>query len=141
MSPDNLPTYIPLNRAAEQYNVASQLLRRAVESGIIRAVKINEEVIVADEDVAVVAAQVQAKDQGDELVSISEAGRRLDIPAGTVYQWYKYGWLSWIASGPRNAKLVSWKRAQALGQLHKKRSKRGRRLIPRGKELSEVLAY
>ena len=141
MSPDNLPTYISLNQAATRYGVNVAVLRRSVESGIMRAVKINEEVIVADEDVAVVAAQVEAKDKGDELVSINEAGRRLNIPAGTVYQWYKYGWLSWIASGPRNAKLVSWKQAQALGRLHEKRSKRGRRLIPRGKELSEVLAY
>ncbi|MEA3396167.1 MAG: hypothetical protein U9R05_01735 [Chloroflexota bacterium] len=71
MSPENLPTYISLNQAATRYNVNVAMLRRAVEAGIMRAVKINEEVIVADEDVAVVAAQVKAKDKGDELVSIS----------------------------------------------------------------------
>ena len=41
MSPDNLPIYISLDRVAEQYNVPPRLLHRAIESGIIKAVKIN----------------------------------------------------------------------------------------------------
>ena len=41
MSPDTLPTYISIQRAAEQYAVDLQLLHRAVESDIIRAVQVN----------------------------------------------------------------------------------------------------
>ena len=140
MSPDNLPTYISLNQAATRYGVNVAVLRRAVEAGIMRAVKINEEVIVADEDVAVVAAQTEAKDKGDELVSISEAARRLNINSRIICRWESYGWLPVVARGARRAKLISWQRAKALGSLYHEHSQRGSRLIPRNKIITDVLS-
>jgi len=87
----------------------------------------------------IVAAQVSIREKDDELVSLSEAARRLDLPASTVLRWEVYGWLPVIASGERRAKLVSWKRVEALGDLHKKRSQRGSRLIPRDQDTSNIL--
>jgi len=139
MNTDNLPIYISLNRAAEQYNVTSRLVRRAVEAGVIKAVKINEKVMVADEDVAVVAAQVEAKDKGDELVSISEAARKTGISTSIVWEWYRKGWLPLLGNGPRRAILVSLNRAKSLSNLREKKGKRGRRLIPRGQEIEAFL--
>lgn len=135
----NLPTYIPFAEAVARYQVPAETLTRAVESGMIRAVQINGEVAVADEDVAVVAAQVQAQSEGDELVSLSEAARRLGMNSGILTRWEMYGWLPAVTNGPRRAKFVSWQRAQALAHLYRERTRRGSRLIPKGKEFSEAL--
>ena len=95
---------------------------------------------MADEDVAVVAAQVQAEDEGDELVSISEAGRRLGLNSRIVYQWYKNRWLKEKGRGSNRVIFVSWKQAQSLDKLRVMRGgMRGRRLIPRGMDLQEAL--
>ncbi len=135
MSPDNLPTYIPLNQAATRYGVNVAMLRRAVESGIMQAVKVNKEVMVADEDVAVVAAQVEAKDKGDELVSISEAARKLELNPGTVYLWYQNGWLEQRGRGSNRIIFISLQQAKSLADLKKRRGRQGRRLIPKGMDL------
>ena len=139
-NPVTLPTYIPLPEATARYGLSEAALRRAVETGIIRAVRLlGEGIAVADEDVAIVAAQQEAGKEGDELVSISEAARRLNIPSGTISRWVAYGWLPCVATGARRAKLVSWQRAQALARLKRERGKRGSRLVPRGKEVSVLL--
>lgn len=132
-----LPTYILLEEAAVGYNVPPAVLRSAVASGSIRAVEIDGKIAVADEDAAIVAAQMKAESTGDELISISQASRKLDIPISVIWRWQDYGWLPVIATGPRRAKLVSWERAKALGRLYREHSQRGSRLIPRGKEISE----
>jgi len=135
MSLADLPTYLPLEEAAKKYDIPLESLIQAVEDNIIKAIQVDEVIAVADEDIAIVAAQVE----GDELVSINEAARRLDLHSGTVYQWHKQGWLPALAAGSRRAKLISWKRAQALGRLHKRTGQRGSRLIPRGQKVSEIL--
>ncbi len=137
--PVKLPTYIPLDEAADKYRLTAEALTRAVEDGIIRAVKINGGIAVAEEDTAVVAAQVQAVEKGDKLVSISEAARRLDLNSGIVWWWYKRGWLPEQGRGPNRAIFVSLNRARALASLREKRGKRGRRLIPKGMDVHEVL--
>jgi len=132
-----LPTFISLREAAVRYQLGETVLRRAVKNGIIRAVRLTEgKIAVADEDAAVVAAQTKAVAEGDELVSISEASRRLHIPPGTVSRWVSYGWLPQVAGGERGAKLVSWNRAQILASLRNRQGKRGRRLIPKKKEIN-----
>ncbi len=136
-----LPTYIPLAEAARRYGLSGAALRRAVENGIIRAVRLlGEGIAVADEDVAVMAAQQEARGEGDELVSLNEAARRLGIDSSTVWWWYKHGWLEKKGAGARNAVMVSWKRVQGLHKLYQKRGgQRGRRLIPRGMEVDEAI--
>ena len=47
----NLPIYIPRAEAVKRYHVNVETLTRTVESGMIRAVQINGEVAVADEDI------------------------------------------------------------------------------------------
>lgn len=136
----NLPTYVPLAEAAVHYQVPAETLTRAIESGMIRAVQTPEGgILVADEDTAVIAAQAQAQSAGDELVSISEAGKKLNIPQSVIWRWHSYGWLPQISTGSRNAKLVSWQRARALANLYHEHTKRGSRLIPRDKESLEII--
>ena len=137
-----LPTYIPLTEAAARYGLSEAALRRAVSDGIIRAVRLlGEGIAVADEDVAVIAAQKEAKEEGDELVSLNEAARRLGVDSQTIWRWHKYGWLQKRGTGPRKAVLISLRQARQLYILYKKRGGvRGRRLIPKEMEVDEALA-
>ncbi len=134
-----LPSYIPLSGAIARYAVSERTLSQAIKDGVVRAIKIGEEVAVADEDVAALAVQAEVEAEGDKLVSISEVSRKLKIPISVVWRWQDYGWLPVLATGSRRAKLVSWKRASALGDLYKRKSQRGSRLIPRNKEVSDFI--
>jgi len=88
-------------------------------------------VVVADVDVAVVTAQTQAGN-GDELVTLNEAACRLGLDSSYLSHWVQYGWLKVQGSGPRRAKLVSFKSAEALAKLRLQRGYHlGSRLIPR----------
>ncbi len=138
MELQNVPEYLPLEQAAQQYAVMPEVLCQAVTEGIVQAVQAGDQVLVLVDDVQLLAVQVQPPDENDELVSISEVARRLKISPGTVFQWYQYGWLPQMATGPRSARLVSWTRAQALGRLHQERSLSGQRLIPRAKDILRV---
>jgi len=131
---NELPEYLPLERAAEQYHVDPDLLRRAVDVGVVEAGRAGDQIIVAVADMVLVAAQVCTV-ENDELVSLNEAARRLGISSKTVFLWHKYGWLPALATGSRNAKLISWSRAQAFGKLHRQQTQYGSRLIPRDKDL------
>ena len=130
----DFPEYLPLDRAAKQYHIDPELLRRAVDAGAVEAGETGGQIIVAVADVVLVAAQVCAA-ENDELVSLNEAARRLGISSKTVFLWHKYGWLPALATGSRNAKLISWSRAQAFGKLHRQQTQYGSRLIPRDKDL------
>ena len=133
----DLPEYLPLEQAAEQYHIDPELLRRAVEAGAVEAGEAGERIIVALADVILVAAQVCIAED-DELVSLNEAARRLGISSTTIFLWHRYGWLPALATGPRNAKLISWTRAQAFGKLYHDQGQHGSRLIPRDKDLFRI---
>jgi len=133
MGLSDLPKFVPLEEAANRYEVDPQVLDRAVEDNAIHAISVNGNVLVNDEDVAVITVQMKKpKADGDELISISEVARRLELPSRTISRWQERGWLPAIASGPRRAKLVSWTRAQALGEIREARGRQ--RLIPRSKD-------
>ena len=141
MNTENAPLYLPLEEAAEKYALAVGFLLQAIEEGLVQAARIEDVIVVADEDAAIIAAQVTGADaDDDELVSINEAARRLGIQMRTVSRWQTYGWLPVIATGSRNAKLVSWQHTQAVAALYKSRSRRGSRLIPKDKDLLEYLS-
>lgn len=132
----DLPEYLPLEQAAEQYHIDPDLLRRAVDAGAVEAGEAGEQIVVALADVVLVAAQIcTIEDDEDELVSLNEAARRLGVSSQVVWSWHRHGWLPALATGPRNAKLISWPRAQAFGKLYHERRRLGSRLIPRDKDL------
>lgn len=135
---DAVPEYLPLEQAAEQYNIDPELLYQAIDKGVVDAGRAGDQIIVAVADMELVAIQVCGGDETDELVSLNEAARRLAISSATVLAWHRHGWLPVLDTGSRNAKFVSWSRAQALGKLYHKQSRAGSRLIPRDKDLSRM---
>lgn len=138
MGLSDLPEFIPLDEAAEHHHINRQVLHQAVKSNTIRAVRVNEDILVNDRDVAVITVQTQDISQAeDELVSINEAAKRLHIEPRTVWEWQERGWLPLLGTGKGRAKLVSWTRAQALGNLRAVHGRPGSRLIPRAKDFSQ----
>ena len=159
MERSKLPTYIPSEEAVQRYSIPNALLAFAIEADIIRAVNTPEGIMVAETDVKKLARKLknsQGKITADttniakalekdgsaeeELVSIFKASQRLGVTISTVWNWYHKGWLPAFERGPRNAILVSYRRAKALAQLREKLGQRGRRLIPRGVTVEEFLA-
>lgn len=133
----DFPEYLPLDRAAKQYHIDPELLRRAVDAGAVEAGEAGGQIIVAVADVVLVAAQVCTA-ENDELVSLNEAARRLGISSATVLSWHRHGWLPVLDTGSRNAKFISWSLAQAVGKLYHERRQLGSRLIPRDKDLRRL---
>ena len=98
MSPDNLPTYIPLNQAAMRYSVNVAMLHRAVESGIMQAVRTPEgRILVADEDVSVMVERDNLWNQVRHLdgrpIGLGEACRKYKLGTVSVYHWIEQGYV------------------------------------------------
>ena len=127
-----LEEFITLEEAIRRYRISRDVLAQLIDSGKVKAIRVDGRIAVLDLEIAAVAIQTQAGD--DEIVSINEAARRLGIHPGHISAWVAYGWLPVLARGERGAKLISLKRAEALAQLREKYGLRGRRLIPRREE-------
>ncbi len=91
-----LPTYISLHKAALRYGVSEAVLRRAVEDGIIRAVRVTRgEILVIGEDIDPIVDDLKAKDkklptyiplpEAYSLYGISEETLHKAINSGTVH--------------------------------------------------------
>jgi len=131
-----LEEFITLEEAARRYRINRDVLAQLVESGKIKAVRIDGRLAVPDRDAAIAAIKEQITNSNDELVSIAEAGRRLGVNPGIIFAWVEYGWIPVMATGPRRAKLIPFGRAKALAELRRKQGLRGRRLISRKEEAS-----
>jgi len=139
MGLSDLPEFIPLDEAVERHQLDPQVLHQAIADDTVRIVKVGENLLVNDGDVHMIVAETKAQDRGDELVSLSEAARRLGFSSIIVTRWFKYGWLPALATGPRRSKLVSWTQAKALGELHHQFAHRGNRLIPENENVSRFI--
>lgn len=89
--PVKLPTYIPLDEAADKYRLTAEALTRAVEDGIIRAVKINGGIAVAEEDVQVLSKRDELWERVKHLdgvpIGVEEARRKYHLGAASLNQW------------------------------------------------------
>lgn len=140
MGLSDLPEYILLEEAVHSYDIEPHLLYAAVADGTVRIVKVGERILVDTEDVAVISAQMANPCEEDELVSLNEAARRLNLGFGTVSRWQEHGWLPIVGNGPGRSKLVSWTQARALGKLREIHGRPRSRLIPRDKDFSRIPA-
>lgn len=100
-----------------RYAIGDEQLEQAIAGGLLRAVRLSDFVAVEELGVAVLTAQISASAQGDELVSVNKAARRLNVNPGTVWRWHIHGWLPLAEYGRRRAILVSLTRANALADL------------------------
>ncbi len=90
----NLPIYIPRAEAVKRYHVNVGTLARAVESGMIRAVQINGEVAVADEDITALTQRAllwtKVKHLAGVPIGIEDACKKYELGTVNIYHWILY---------------------------------------------------
>jgi predicted site-specific integrase-resolvase len=102
----DLPTYIPLEKAAEQFNVAVETLRQNVEDGAIRAAKTPAGgLLVAGEDVGELKTQLSGFSIDEDLkgkpIRVTEAAEKYDINHANLSRWSQLGYIRIIEQGPK----------------------------------------
>jgi|GEM_PF-6881327 len=73
-----LEEFITLEEASRRYRISHDVLTQLVESGKMKAVRIDGRLAVPDRSAAIAAIKEQITND-DELVSVAEAGRRLGL--------------------------------------------------------------
>jgi hypothetical protein len=127
--------YITIEVAAQRYGINPDTLHNLIQAGEVETIEVNGRLAVSENSAMLVALKERLGGDSDEPVSISEAARRLNINPGFVSRWVSYGWVPILGYGPRRAKMISFRRVQALAELQRAHGLRGRRLIPRGQEV------
>ena len=88
------PRYISLSEAARRYGISEEVLKRAIESGTIEAIYLDEEVAVAEGDVEKIVIR---KSDFDHLrgskIGIAEAARKYGLTPPTVSRWVRLGYI------------------------------------------------
>jgi hypothetical protein len=100
MATVDLPTYIPLSEATAKYRLGHRALTRLVESGRIRAVQIDGGVAVAEEDVNIVAIQVDDSLRGCP-VRLAEAAEKYGVSDTNLVRWATAGYIRVVERGPK----------------------------------------
>ncbi len=89
-----LPEYIPLAQAARRYGIPEETLKRAVESGTIRAVQLGEEVAVREGDVEkIIIRREDFEHLRGKSIWVMEAARKYGVPNPTISNWAKRGFI------------------------------------------------
>ncbi len=98
-----LPRYIPLDQAAKQYPVSRAALTQAVETGKIRSVRVNGFIAVAEEDMKVLAVELDKKLVGNPI-RVTEAAEKYGVSQQNLSRWADAGYICIIER--RNRLLV-----------------------------------
>jgi predicted site-specific integrase-resolvase len=99
----SLPVYITLSEATRRYRVSRGALTRLVESGRVRAVKIDGGIAVAEEDVKGARKRDALWERVRHLdgvpICVSEAAERYRLSTGSVTRWVKAGYIRVLRKG------------------------------------------
>ena len=112
----DLPTYIPLEKAAEQFNLAVETLRQNIEDGSIRAAKTSAgNLLVVGEDVGEVKTKLSLEDHLSSVtvdenllgqaIRITEAAEKYDTSHTNLHNWADYGYIRILEKGPKKLLL------------------------------------
>ena len=85
-----IPQYIPLDQAAKQYPVSRAALTQAVEAGKMRVVQVNGSVAVHEEDMKILAIELD-----EDLVGVpirdTEAAEKYGVNNQNLNRWVDAG--------------------------------------------------
>ncbi len=106
----DLPTYIPLEKAAEQFNLAVETLRQNVEDGTIRAAKTPAgNLLVVGEDVGELKIQLSDiapdKDLQGNPIRVTEAAQKYHVSQANLSNWAKHGYIRILEQSPKKLLL------------------------------------
>ena len=90
-----LPQFIPLGEAVQRYGIPEETLKRAVESGTIRAVQLGEEVAVREGDVEkIVIRKKDFEHLRGTPINLLSASRKYGISHRTLRRWVQAGYIA-----------------------------------------------
>lgn len=126
-----LPEYLPLDEAARRYHLDRAALTRLIDSGRIRAARVNGGVAVAEEDMETITKCEHLWQQVAHLdgqpISMNRARSEYGIGAATLYDWIEQGIIRVIKRAPNQITLNRADVAYANLVARERSVRRGRR--------------
>ena len=131
-----LPRYIPLPEAVRRYGISEEVLKRAIESGTIEAIQLDEEVAVAEGDVEKIASQQRIEIHREEFekwrgerITITQAAEEYDLPHSTISRWVKAGYINVLGRQGRRVFIDKADVAYCVAVYRHLGGKRGTRIF------------
>jgi len=94
-----IDTYIPLPQAAKRLKISAASLRGLINSGNIKAVKLNGTVAVAESDLDQVITREKFEHLRGQAISTSLAADRYSISHWTIRNWIDRGYIKVLKPG------------------------------------------
>ncbi|RLI50135.1 MAG: hypothetical protein DRP09_20195 [Candidatus Thorarchaeota archaeon] len=88
----NLQTYIPLDDAARRYQINRLVLTQAIASGRMRAVQVKDFVAVAEEDMKILAIDMDESLKGVSIRA-TEAAEKYGVNQPNLNRWADAGYI------------------------------------------------
>ncbi|MBN1811303.1 MAG: hypothetical protein JXA14_05670 [Anaerolineae bacterium] len=101
-----LETYIPLEDAAQKYDLRAHVLTDLVEKGELRAVQVGRKVAVAEDEVFDLVKEMTGDGKKyatleGKPIRVSKAAEKYQMPHATLSKWAKRGYIRVIEQRPR----------------------------------------
>ena len=133
-----LESYLTLSEAARKYGVSTDALMRLVKDGIIRAVRVDGGVLVAEGDVQTLSKREELWRRVESLdgipIGLEEACNKYRISSPSLYRWIDAGYIRVLEDrrgGGRGKKRLLNEADVAYAELVAKERgrRRGRRIF------------
>ncbi|MBN1811459.1 MAG: hypothetical protein JXA14_06470 [Anaerolineae bacterium] len=101
-----LETYIPLEDAAQKYDLRAHVLTDLVEKGELRAVQVGRKIAVAEGEVFDLVKEMTGDGRRyaaleGRPIRVSKAAEKYQMPHATLSKWAKRGYIRVIEQRPR----------------------------------------
>ncbi len=94
-----LDQYIPLPQAAKRLKISSASLQGLIDSGNIKAVKLNGTVAVAESELEQVITREKFKHLRGQSITIPQASAQYNIHVDTFRAWIRRGYIHLLKEG------------------------------------------
>ena len=94
-----LDQYVPLPQAAKRLKISSASLQGLIDSGNIRAVKLNGTVAVAESELEQVITREKFEHLRGTPISISDAVDKYQLKTQTIRNWIEHGYIKVVKEG------------------------------------------
>jgi len=95
-----LEKYIPLPDAARRLGLTMKSLNALIDSGIIKAIKLNGDIAVSENELEHTITQEQFEHLRGKAITISLAAQEYGVPPGTIKGWVSRGLIAILADSP-----------------------------------------
>jgi predicted site-specific integrase-resolvase len=123
----DLTTYLPLQEAADRYQVNPQTLHHAIRAGTVRAIQNSQgEVLVAGEDVGVMQIEPEVDpDLQGKPIRAAVASAKYNISDVNLSRWAEAGYIRVLERGPKLLVLDEAEVKRAVEVFHQARHETG----------------